>query len=217
MIEECLVVEFRVTGDDCPLARATREVEATLDCRPPQARRDGNALLRFSVRGESEALCERLDTAEDIRYLHVSHTDGTANVRCLSKRPCVIHRLVDAGFMVESVQYRDGVETYVGAVVGHDVLRGVLEAAGETVGVTLERVSPLGTTDDTPVARRWDLTPAQEAALETALEMGYFEIPRNATASEVSAALGIGKSAFLERLRRGQTALFSQLFDGNRS
>lgn len=217
MIDECLVVEFRVTGDDCPLARATRETGTAVDCRPPQARSDGNALLRFSVRGAADALVERLDDDEHIRYLHVSRADGTANVRCLSKRPCVVHRLVDAGFMAESLQYREGVETYVGAVVGHDVLGGVLEAAGEAVGVTLERVSPLGTTDDAPVARHWDLTPPQEAALETALERGYFEIPRKATASEVSAELGIGKSAFLERLRRGQATVFSQLFGGNRS
>lgn len=217
MIEECLVVEFRVTGDECPLSRATQEVEATLDCRPPQARRDGNSLLRFSARGQSEALVERLDRDEHIRYLHVSRADGIANVRCLSKHPCVVHQLVDVGFMAESLQYREGTETYLGAVVGHDVLRGVLEAAGEAVGVTLERVYPLGADEDAPVAQRWDLTPAQEAALETAFEMGYFEIPRNATASEVGAALGIGKSAFLERLRRGQTALFSQLLSGNRS
>ena len=31
-------------------------------------------------------------------------------------------------------------------------------------------------------------------------------------ASEVAAAVGISKSAFLERLRRGQAALFEQLF-----
>jgi predicted DNA binding protein len=212
MIEGCLVVEFRVTGDDCPLARATRAVEATADCRPPQARRDGNALLRFSVRGERKALMERLDRDERIRYLHVSHTDGTANVRCLSKGPCVVHRLVDVGFMAESLQYRDGVETYLGAVVGHDVLRGVLEAAGETVGVTLERVYPLGTEEGASVAQRWGLTPAQESAIRVAVDMGYFAIPRNATASEVAGELGIGKSAFLERLRRGQSALFAQLF-----
>lgn len=47
--------------------------------------------------------------------------------------------------------------------------------------------------------------------------MGYFEIPRKATASEVAAELEIGKSAFLERLRRGQTTLYTQLFRGNRS
>ncbi|MDL5360981.1 helix-turn-helix domain-containing protein [Halalkalicoccus sp. NIPERK01] len=212
MIEECLVVEFRVTGDDCPLARATREANATVECRPPQARRDGNALLRFSVRGGADALVERLDEDEDIRYLHVSTVNGAANVRCLSKHPCVVHRLVDVGFMAESLQYRGGVETYLGAVVGHDVLRGVLAAAGEAVGVTLERVYPLGTGNDTPVAQRWDLTPTQEAALETALDMGYFEIPRKATASEVAAELGIGTSALSERLRRGQGALFAQLF-----
>ncbi|MEM4781620.1 MAG: helix-turn-helix domain-containing protein [Halalkalicoccus sp.] len=217
MIEECLVVEFRVTGDDCPLSRATRESGATVDCRPPQARSDGNALLRFSVRGESESLVECLDRDDHIRYLHVSRVDGIANVRCLSKHPCVVHRLVDAGFMAESLRYREGVETYLGAVVGQNVLKGVLEAAGETVGVTLERVYPLGPTDDAPVARRWDLTPAQEAALETALGMGYFEVPREATASEVATELGIGKSAFLERLRRGQSTLFRQLLSGNRS
>lgn len=44
MIEECLAVEFRVTGDDSPLADATRELDASVDCRPSQARSNGNAL-----------------------------------------------------------------------------------------------------------------------------------------------------------------------------
>ena len=212
MIEECLVVEFRVTGDDCPLADATRELDASVDCRPPQARSDGNALLRFSADADVEALAERLDRDDRIRYLHASHVDGTANFRCLSKYPCVVHRLVDVGFMAESLQYRRGTETYLGAVVGHDVLRGVLEAAGETVGVTLERVYPLGSREETSVASRWGLTPAQAEALRTALEMGYFAVPREATADNVAEALGIGRSALSERLRRGQATLFDQLF-----
>ena len=48
MIEECLVVEFAVTGDDCPLATATRETDTTLEAKPPQRRADGNALLQFT-------------------------------------------------------------------------------------------------------------------------------------------------------------------------
>ncbi len=91
------------------------------------------------------------------------------------------------------------------------MLEGVLEAAGEAVGVGIERISPLGEEDDTPVARRWDLTPAQEAALRAAHEAGYFAVPRRADASEVAATLDISKSAFLERLRRGQASLFEQL------
>ncbi|WP_255169868.1 helix-turn-helix domain-containing protein [Natrononativus amylolyticus] len=211
MIEECLVVEFAVTGDDCPLAVATRRTGSLVDAQPPQRRTDGNALLRFSAPAGT-GLREALDADDRIRYLHASHTDGRTNYRCLSRHPCVVHALVDVGFLVDTIQYRRGRERYTGAVVGYDVLEGVLEAAGETVGVTLERVYPLGGEDEEAVAQRWDLTPAQEAAIRTAYERGYFSVPKEATAAEVAADLGIGKSAFLERLRRGQAAIFRQLF-----
>jgi len=211
LIDECLVVEFSVTGDDCPLADATRETDTTIDARPPQLRRDDYALLRFSASEGADDLAAVLDADERVRYLHASRTDSRTNFRCLSKHPCVVHELGDAGFMAETLQYREGTERYTGAVVGHDVLQGVLAAAAETVGVSLERVFPLGDEDDDAVAQRWDLTPAQEVALRTALEMGYFSVPREATASEVAAEIGISKSAFLERLRRGQATLFAQV------
>ncbi len=212
MIEECLAVEFAVTGDDCPLADVTRQTGWTIDSRPPQRRTDGNALLRFSG-PDTDALSRALDADDRLRYLHASRTDGRRTYRCLSHHPCVVHELVDVGFLVDAIQYHNGNERYTGAVVGYDVLEGVLEAAGETVGVTLERVYPLKAEDDRSVGQRWDLTAPQQEALEVAYEMGYFSIPKSVTATEVATELGIGKSAFLERLRRGQTAIFRQLFD----
>ncbi|WP_331232805.1 helix-turn-helix domain-containing protein [Natronorarus salvus] len=209
MIEECLVVEVRVTGDDCPLAEASSGTE--IEAEPPQRRADGYALLRCSVDAEGgEAVAAALDTDDRIRYLHVSRADDRTNLRCLSKRRCAVHALTDVGFMVERLRYRDGVERYTGAVVGRDVLRGVLDRAGETGGVTLERVYPLGTEEEGAVAARWDLTSPQEEALRVALESGYFEIPRESTASEVASRIGISKSAFLERLRRGQSSLLER-------
>jgi predicted DNA binding protein len=211
VIAECLVTEFRIEGDDCPLARSTDAVDVAVDAEPPQLRRDGNVLLRFSA-PTSEALTTHLDEDDAIRYLHVTHGDGTTNYRCLSKHPCVVHELVDAGFLVESMRYRRGGATMRGAVVGHEVLRGVMEAAGRTVGVTLRQVYPLRSDDTEPVARRWNLTGAQEEAVRVAWEEGYFDLPRTATAAEVAAELGISKSAFLERLRRAQASLFESLF-----
>ncbi|MFC5366221.1 helix-turn-helix domain-containing protein [Salinirubrum litoreum] len=233
MIEECLVVECRVTGDDCPLAAASREVGIRIECTPPQARADGNDLLHFSAPA-SDDLAATLDADDRIRYLHRSRggrdgrgrhavgggesdpagTDPTGrdDYRCLSKAPCVVHDLTNAGLVVESITYEDGAERYVGAVVGYDVLQGVLEAAGDTVGVTLERVYPLGPEEAGTPAGRWDVTPRQETAIRTALDMGYFAVPRETTASEVAEAIGISKSAFLERLRRGQAGLFRQVF-----
>jgi predicted DNA binding protein len=213
VIEECLVVEFRVTGDDCPLASATRTTGVRVDAEPPQLRSDGNALRQCSASdADADALSRALDTDDRVRYLHAASAGDRVNFRCLSKRPCVVQRLIDAGFMVKSMQYADGVEKYTGAVVGTDVLDGVMAAAGETVGVTLQRIYPLGGDDDEPVGERWGFTTAQEAALRTAYECGYFEIPRGADAGAVAAELGISKSAFLERLRRGEAAIFQQLF-----
>lgn len=206
MIDECLVVEFRVTGDGCPLADAAGATGVVLDARPPLLRADGNALLFFSA-PERDGVAETLDDDDRIRYLHASRAEDRVNFRCLSKAPCVVHRLIDAGFLVESVHYRGGAERHVGAVVGHDVLDGVLQAAGETVGVSLERMSPLTDEDDTAVAKRWDLTPAQEEALRAAFDLGYFTVPRSVTATDVADELDISKSAFLERLRRAQAAL----------
>jgi len=210
MIAECLVVEFRVTDDDCPVADATRSVGTTVDAQPPLLRRDGNALLHFS--SPSEELGGVLNDDERIRYLHRTAAGGRWNYRCLAKETCVVHSLVDVGFLVDSIHVRAGTERYVGAVVGHDVLDRVLHAAGETVGVSLERISSLGENEDTPVAQRWDITPRQSEAVEAAFELGYFSVPREVTAREVADELGISKSAFLERLRRAQSTFFGHLY-----
>lgn len=211
MIDECLAVEFRVQNDDCPLSEATREVNVEIGAQPPQHRSDGYDLLKFSS-PKSDRLTRVLDDDDRISYLHVSRTDGRYRYRCLSKEPCVVHRLIDGGLIVETLRYRDGAAMIFGAVVGRDVLKGVMEAAGETVGVTLERVYPMQAEAKESPGHRWDLTPAQEECLRTALEMGYFTIPRSVSSEAVADELGISKSAFLERLRRGEAALFHQIF-----
>lgn len=210
MIDECLVVEVSVTGDACPLAAATESSGTRVEADPPLLRRDGNALLRFSAPTDGE-LGGALDADGRIRYLHRSRSDGRDRYRCLSMHPCVVHDLVDVGFMVESLTYADGGGRFGGAVVGREVLRGVMEAAGDAVGVTLERVYPLGP-ESGDAAGRWDVTPAQEAALRAASAAGYFSVPKGATAAEVAEELDISKTAFLERLRRGQASLFEGVF-----
>jgi predicted DNA binding protein len=211
MIEECLMAEFRIEGDDCPLAAVTREVAVTVDAAPPLLRDDGNVLLRFSAPPDDE-LAAALDADDRVRYLYRGHAEARDTYRCLSLHPCVVHELLDTGFVVESLTYSDGQVVLQGAVVGYDVLQTVLEAAGRTVGITLERVSPIRPDEDDLIETRWDLTPAQAASLRRALAMGYFEVPRAATAGEVADALDISKTAFLERLRRAQASVFGAMF-----
>jgi predicted DNA binding protein len=52
-------------------------------------------------------------------------------------------------------------------------------------------------------ARRLNVTAEQQEALVTAVERGYFEVPRGTTLSEVAAELDISQQAASERVRRG--------------
>jgi len=61
------------------------------------------------------------------------------------------------------------------------------------------------------------LTDPQRAALRTAHEMGYFEIPRTASLADVAAELDISASACSERLRRAQTRLVEAHVDESRA
>jgi len=66
--------------------------------------------------------------------------------------------------------------------------------------------------DLVPVDLR-QLTARQREVVETAHEMGYFEYPRQANASEVADALGIGPSTFIEHLNAAQSKLLADLLD----
>jgi predicted DNA binding protein len=60
---------------------------------------------------------------------------------------------------------------------------------------------------------RSQLTDRQREVLETAHEMGYFDHPKGANASEVAEELGIISPTFLEHLAAAQRKLFTAILD----
>lgn len=60
-----------------------------------------------------------------------------------------------------------------------------------------------------PKMGQYNVSEKQREALVTALRMGHFEIPRDATLEDVASELGISQRAASERLRRGETNLVS--------
>ncbi|MFB1062411.1 helix-turn-helix domain-containing protein [Natrinema sp. H-ect4] len=62
-------------------------------------------------------------------------------------------------------------------------------------------------TNDGGFESRYGITTGQRKALLTALEMGYFNVPRETTMAEVAEEIGISTSALSTRFRRGQQAL----------
>lgn len=58
------------------------------------------------------------------------------------------------------------------------------------------------------------LTDRQRQALETALRLGYFEVPREATLADVAAELGVDKSTASTLLRRGEARVLKRQLAG---
>ena len=58
---------------------------------------------------------------------------------------------------------------------------------------------------------QYGLTDSQFEALRAASEAGYYKVPREVTANELSEELGISHQALSERLRRAQDALVTEM------
>ena len=218
MINECLVVEFTVAGNDCPVVEATSDHDVVVNENPPAHRDDERTLLHFHAEGEIDAFVEGLDDEDEIDYLQVAEGGSVAQCRCLLHDECVLRVLTTAGFMPHEIRIVDGVERFRGSVVGRDVLRDVIQTAQELGNVKLERVAEVtaDATSETELDTTIEssLTKQQREALVAALDQGYFDVPRGATATDVAAQLDISKSSFLGRLKRAQRTVFEQLLAG---
>lgn len=62
-----------------------------------------------------------------------------------------------------------------------------------------------------------ELSEEQLAVLEMAYSMGYFDIPREASAEEVAAELGIAQSTLSERLRSAERAILELIYGARSS
>jgi len=57
------------------------------------------------------------------------------------------------------------------------------------------------------------VTPRQREVLETAFDMGYFDVPRDVTTNEIATALNLDPSTVREHLQRAQKNLLTDVLD----
>ncbi|MFC4359372.1 helix-turn-helix domain-containing protein [Halobium salinum] len=92
-----------------------------------------------------------------------------------------------------------------------DALRGVVADLPDEVGVEVDRLSD-HRHPATSLAGR--LTNRQFEAVRTARELGYYEVPREASLAAVADALDCSESAASTLLRKGERALVDAAFPG---
>lgn len=202
-------VEFKKL-DLCPLVEHSASAEAAIESVAVNVRPTDRApaVTEFSMDAEYEpddGLTPIFSHGSTRRYRYV-HDDGvTCPCECLGQHGCPVARYSARGGTLTLVFYADGYEQL------QDVIADLRERFPD---VDIKRFvrSPAGErTQDRVFVDRSKLTSRQLQVLETAYEMGYFERPRKANATEVAAALDINPSTFSEHLAAAETKILRDL------
>jgi predicted DNA binding protein len=191
----------------CPVAGASAETTGTLRQVSWTGESEGTVTEQFTA-------CEDADvsTGEEVfdygsRQVYEFERD--------SADPCICELIEQSLGPVAETYARDGdlhVTLHASDVAMlRDLLRDLNERYGDVrIEYLVQGRESADESELVPVDMR-RLTDRQREVLTTAHEMGYFEYPRDANASQVAEALDIEPSTFTEHLNAAQSKLLDEL------
>lgn len=97
--------------------------------------------------------------------------------------------------------------TLVGTEAG---IQEAVEATDDRVSVTIDAVGGERVATDSVVGA---LSPRQREAIEVALALGYYDLPRDVVIEDIAAELGCTMETAAEHLRKAEATVISSLFD----
>jgi predicted DNA binding protein len=202
-------------------------VEAAGAC-PVAASTGGDTIARsarWSTAGEGEVV-EEFDlvgdaTAGDLpdEASVVFETDRAERVRFTRESgDCICEAVERLGAPVTDVSASRGTLRLSFHATDVETVRAAVDDLDAAFGsVRIDRLARTadGEDDDLVLVDRGRLTDRQREVLETAMEMGYFERPRSANATEVAERLDISPSTFAEHLAAAQSKVLDSLLEGS--
>ncbi|QLD87914.1 helix-turn-helix domain-containing protein [Natronomonas salina] len=173
---------------------------------------DGTVVLLTRLRGDADALDGILGSREDVlsynvsplrdgmqAYLHAEPTPTAAALLDLTQE----HEFV----LDTPIEYGpDGIRV---AVIGEEeTVRQAIEDVPEEIRVELEQLS-----DYDPELRELSsmLTDRQREILDTAADLGYYEVPRRATHQDIADELDLSTTTVGEHLRKIEARMLSEI------
>ncbi|MFC6732917.1 MULTISPECIES: helix-turn-helix domain-containing protein [unclassified Haladaptatus] len=175
---------------------------------------DGTGVLLYRLSGDPEPLIDELcaedavlnydllDVNDDVFhiYFHVVPGEPAGTLMKLAQKYALI---IDTPLKFTGT---GGIRT---TVVGtHDMLRQALEEIPNSIRISVEQVGRYS-----PDGRNLlsSLTDRQLEVFQTAVEQGYYEIPRRATHKDIAAELGCAPSTVDEHLRKAESRVLTSL------
>ena len=226
-----LIADFRILSDTLPLVDVAAAVpEATLRVESMQGSPSGPPTFVVSVTGtDADSVDAAFASATSVSEHSLVVADGTTRrYRCLPTGgpPDDLETLAENESVSDEVRVtptgwaerrwfadRAAFDAYRSFCRENDLdfrldrLLDVDQATGASAPGTHTGADGVETSGPARTA----MTDAQHEALVTAHEMGYFDVPRNATLADVADQLGVAPPSLSERLRRAQSHLVGRL------
>lgn len=169
----------------------------------------------LSVAGDVAAIADALESEDGIIDHEVVHEAGDRGVVYVRSETTDVELALQSTFARGSLVTTTPVDFHpdgsaVFRVLGEPAdLRAAIDEAGEALSVTVERLADY---DQPPERVAAALTDRQQEVVRTALELGYYDVPRSATHEDVAAELDVAPSTASEHLRKAEVALVRSAF-----
>lgn len=199
--------------ESCPIARVSRDAASPItQVSTSVTSDDGRASVTEFIADLDDApadpAVERVFSYGPADLYRTTHDrEAACPCECLGEFGCPVHRYEAA----------DGDLTLVFHAESFEQLQDVMAALRERFpSADVQRLlqPPLeGVPEERVFVNRGTLTDRQREVLEAAYEMGYFERPKRANATEIAETLGISQSTFTEHLVAAQRKILDDVLD----
>lgn len=204
---EGLRVELSIDSPEaCPVADASNSTDETVT-NVTRSTGSDEVVEEFTAPPDSEV-------GDGVEPIFENGTETRYQFRRDPEQDCFCDAIETFDTAVSDIQAEDGQIVATVHVDDAEQVRGVVEELRGTFGdVALRSLHQHGdeTLGDAILVDRGKLTTRQREVLETAHELGYFEYPKGANASEVAEELDISVSTLAEHLAAAQTKVLGDV------
>ncbi|WP_436345141.1 helix-turn-helix domain-containing protein [Natronorubrum sp. FCH18a] len=202
---DCPIADVSATTDD-PITTVTRSRAAT----------DGTVVEEFGVAADSSAETVDASTQAELTPVQANDREEIYRFERESAADCACEVVERTGTPISSVRAQNGSLLLTFRTLELEEIADIVDGLRDRFdGVLVEELTQDHEDEsaDRVIVDRDLLTTRQREIIETAHELGYFEYPKGANATDVAEELGIARSTFTEHLAAAQTKLLDALLE----
>lgn len=206
---------------DCPVASASASTDEPIDSvnwTRASGRENGDEVVveEFELPASTSPDTITKDSSSDIELMPVQASEHETVYRFERNGTgdCACEVIEETGTPISSVRAQEGALLLSFRTLELDDIADIVDDLRDRFdGVLVEDLTQdhEESSSDPVIVDREELTDRQQEILETAYEMGYFDYPKGANATDVADELGVARSTFTEHLAAAETKLMDAI------